>query len=276
VSLFAHVMIYAMTRHYESSARKSKNLQVEIALEAAELGGTEVGGQDLLGEELAVRDAEGPAGRAPRDEGVGGGCGYRGSWPLREKDACLCGTVRIDASGSGSNRQLLLLLLMSCRFHLEHLVEAAGKLLGNPSLPRFGEADGRGEIDGDFGLHACRLCCFIMTTHSAAAHSETQLLLSRGGGRESGRHKKINGGKAFWRCGGVHTKKISSVFRRTPHTVATDVIAVVSDMTTDRPSNSSDYGFTNVCIRLIDILLSLIELEQRATQISTLCSRELL
>jgi hypothetical protein len=161
-------MIYAMTRHYESSARKSKNLQVEIALEAAELGGTEVGGQDLLGEELAVRDAEGPAGRAPRDEGVGGGCGYRGSWPLREKDACLCGTVRIDASGSGSNRQLLLLLLMSCRFHLEHLVEAAGKLLGNPSLPRFGEADGRGEIDGDFGLHACRLCCtFIMTTHSA-------------------------------------------------------------------------------------------------------------
>ena len=68
----AHPMIHVMPRMIVTC----KNSQVEIPLEAAEFGGPEVGGQDLLGEELAVRDGEGAAGRAPRDERIAiAGCG---------------------------------------------------------------------------------------------------------------------------------------------------------------------------------------------------------
>ncbi len=117
-------------------------------MEAAEFGGPEVGGQDLLGEELAVRDVEGTAGRAPRDERIAiAGCG---GWRCGEEERWfwLCGTASAGDDG-------VLLLLLSCRFHLEHLVEAAGELLGNPSLPCFREGNGGGEGGGGHrpGLH---------------------------------------------------------------------------------------------------------------------------
>ena len=152
---------------------RSKNSQVEIPLEAAELRRPEVGGEDPFGKELAVRDEEGPAGRAPRDEGlVGGGGGSDGGGRrLCDEERCLCGSVHVT-SGTGNNGQLLLLpllvlLFVACRFHLEHLVEAAGKLLGNPSLAHLGEAGGGSEADGGvFGLHlsSCLLRYFMAVT----------------------------------------------------------------------------------------------------------------
>ena len=122
-------------------------LQIQIPLKAGKFGGAKVGGQDLLGEELAVRDGEGTAGRAPCDERIAiANCG---GWRCcGEEERWLCGTASAGDDG-------VLLLLLSWRFHLEHLVEAAGELLGNPSLPRFREGNGGGEGGGGHrpGLH---------------------------------------------------------------------------------------------------------------------------
>ena len=115
-------------------------LQIQIPLKAGKFGGAKVGGQDLLGEELAVRDGEGTAGRAPCDERIAiANCG---GWRCcGEEERWLCGTASAGTRSSG-------VLLLSCRFHLEHLVEAAGELLGNSSLPRFREGNGGGEGGG--------------------------------------------------------------------------------------------------------------------------------
>lgn len=144
----AHPMIHVMPRMIVTV----KNSQVEIPLEAAEFGGPEVGGQDLLGEELAVRDGEGTAGRAPRDERIAIAIAGCGGWRCGgEEERWLCVTASAGADGV----LLLLLLLLSCRFHFEHLVEAAGELLGDASLPRFREGNGGGEGGGGHrpGLH---------------------------------------------------------------------------------------------------------------------------
>ena len=89
----------------------------------------------------------------------------------------MCGSGHVT-SGTGNNGQLLLplLLFVACRFHLEHLVEAAGELLGDPSLARLWETGGGSEADGGwFGLHGFVFLdmlwrCRCLSRAAAATH----------------------------------------------------------------------------------------------------------
>ena len=140
---------------------------------------------------------EGPAGRAPRDEGHAGGAGASdggGRWLCDEK-RCLCGSVHVTSGATGNNGQLplLQLLFVACRFHLEHLVEAAGKLLGNPSLARLGETGGGGEVDGcTFGLHGFVLLRnFMSVTQQSIQRRRVQKI--NGGEKRSGGSGGVSG-----------------------------------------------------------------------------------
>lgn len=118
---------------------------------------------------------------------VGGGGSDGSGRRLCDEERCLCGSGHVT-SGTGNNGQLLLPLLVfvACRFHLEHLVEAAGKLLGDPSLARLWETGGGSEADGGwFGLHGFVFLDILWRCRclSRAAASHTS---------------KSTAGKAFW------------------------------------------------------------------------------